>query len=806
MPRSSLIGSSVRAQACAVTFTCIASFLAAAPALAAWPHDPSVNVRVSTGSGPQHYPQAVSDGAGGAFVAWQDQRDDAGNIYVQRVAATGAIAAGWPAGGVAVCVASGEQSAPQMVSDDAGGTYVTWTDARDVVRRVYAQRVTSTGAIASGWPANGLAVLVTGYDEFSPAICGDGAGGAYIAWHRVFSPSDWDLVATRLLPTGGNAAGFPIGLDGAGGFQSDVDICPDGAGGMLAAYETEVGGGIYDIATRRVSFSGAISWSYTLAHLGNQIDPAICSDGSGGALVAYTNGISAFVTTDVHRVGSTGALIWDRVALQQASSNMSCRGVVTDGARGVYVLGRTNAFPNDEWRLTRLYSGGTHAPGWGGSFGQLASDATFGSSALASDGKGGAFTLTWGYSMRPVSLARWAPAGYAAVAWPPASTGTLVSTEDDASSGSIVPDGNGGAIVVWADFRAEPTNRVFAQRVERFGQLGNPEPSIVSVKDVANDQGGFARVAWTPSWLDADPTWGVWQYRLWKQVPVAAAQAALARGAAKLLEGDGEAPRTFVSRETGPASAEVTYWELVGSQLANGQLGYSLTVATAGDSTAAGAPRTQFMVEAVASSGAFWDSAPDSGYSVDNIAPAAPAPFSGAYGATTHLSWGRNVEPDLGGYRLYRGTSPGFLANAVTLWAELPDTGYVAPGGGWYWKLTAVDVHGNESPVSLVSPASPVDVADDLPASLAFALATTNPLRGEARLRLALPRSGVVRVVVYDAAGRLVRVLADGEREAGEHALAWDGRDVSGAVSGAGLYFARLTVGSEHRTLRLVKL
>jgi flagellar hook capping protein FlgD len=263
-------------------------------------------------------------------------------------------------------------------------------------------------------------------------------------------------------------------------------------------------------------------------------------------------------------------------------------------------------------------------------------------------------------------------------------------------------------------------------------------------------------------------------------------------------------PRQF---RTTSLAAQTIYWEEIGTQIAAGQPGYSFVANTAGDSVGAGNPRTLFMVEALGYSSQLWDSAPDSGYSVDNLPPAAPAPFTGAYLLSlTHLSWGRNSEADLAGYRLYRGVTPGFVPSSATLIAEQPDTGYVASPGSWYYKLTAIDIHGNESPASLVSPTGTVAVPSSAPAELAFALQSSNPSRGAASFRLALPRDARVNARLFDAGGRLVRTLADGVMPAGERALAWDGRDESGGDAPPGIYFVRTIADGRAFGVRLVRL
>lgn len=67
--------------------------------------------------------------------------------------------------------------------------------------------------------------------------------------------------------------------------------------------------------------------------------------------------------------------------------------------------------------------------------------------------------------------------------------------------------------------------------------------------------------------------------------------------------------------------------------------------------------------------------------------------------------------------------------------------------------------------------------------------AEPNPASGASVLRFRLPRAAHVRLDVYDALGRRVATLADGEREAGEHELALGGRALP-----AGVYLCRLAV------------
>lgn len=67
-----------------------------------------------------------------------------------------------------------------------------------------------------------------------------------------------------------------------------------------------------------------------------------------------------------------------------------------------------------------------------------------------------------------------------------------------------------------------------------------------------------------------------------------------------------------------------------------------------------------------------------------------------------------------------------------------------------------------------------------------------NPFHASTSVRFGLSRDSRVALRVFDASGRLVRTLARGVLGAGEHRVAWDGRDEDGRAVGAGTYFTRL--------------
>jgi hypothetical protein len=187
--------------------------LLAPTARAAWPHDPFANVRVAPTSGTQYPGAVVPDGAGGAIIVWNDQRSGALDIYAQHFTALGAIAPGWPANGLAVCTAAGDQFWPVAVSDGSGGAILAWGDARlgAGLGDIYAMRVNGNGTLGAGWPANGRSLSggsPAGKDEIFPVIVSDGAGGAIVTWTLVFTVgTDWDVLRLASQRGGRGAMG-----------------------------------------------------------------------------------------------------------------------------------------------------------------------------------------------------------------------------------------------------------------------------------------------------------------------------------------------------------------------------------------------------------------------------------------------------------------------------------------------------------------------------------------------------------------------------------------------------------------------
>ncbi|HET7225773.1 MAG TPA: C25 family cysteine peptidase [Candidatus Eisenbacteria bacterium] len=112
---------------------------------------------------------------------------------------------------------------------------------------------------------------------------------------------------------------------------------------------------------------------------------------------------------------------------------------------------------------------------------------------------------------------------------------------------------------------------------------------------------------------------------------------------------------------------------------------------------------------------------------------------------------------------------------------------------------------GYSSPGNL--PWAGVDDGVTIPRVLSFAAPEPNPTSGGTHLSWEMPASHAgqrMTLAIYDLSGRRVHTLMSAPAEVGRHELTWDLRTDSGSPARAGVFFARLQVGSETRTQRVL--
>lgn len=196
--------------------------------------------------GAQRDPSLATDGAGGAFVAWNDQRNGGGDVYAQHVDATGAIQ--WGSEGLAVGLQWPYEWYASAAADGAGGVFVMCTDMRNQTYDKYVQRYNAAGE--AQWTPGGVAPSNLLGDRGIFAVIPDEQGGAMLGF------TQWgEIRAQKLSPSGTRAFGDNGILIGEGSSARGIT---DGAGGMITAWNRGVGAENVDIFAQRITASGSI--------------------------------------------------------------------------------------------------------------------------------------------------------------------------------------------------------------------------------------------------------------------------------------------------------------------------------------------------------------------------------------------------------------------------------------------------------------------------------------------------------------------------------------------------------------------
>lgn len=497
-------------------------------------------------AGDQSYPATATDAAGGAFVVWADSRSGTStDLYLQRVASTGAIAAGWLTNGDTLCVAANDQSSPVIVADGAGGVFVAWEDDRDAIGAsdIYLQHITPTGAVVAGWPAGGLAVCAASGAQTKPTLALE-SGAAIVAWQDERSGTP-DVYAQKVSAAGAaqwTVDGAPVCT--AAGSQSDPAIAGDKAGGAIVTWQDTRAGVTANIYAQRMNASGAPQWTAggnTLCtSASDQLTPHVLADGAGGAIVTWDDYRSNNADVYAQRVNASGAAQWtaNGVALCIATGEQYGGVPITDGAGGAIVVWQDFRFSNARVVAQKISAAG--ALGWVVNGLPICSVGEISDPVASPDGAGGAF-FVWddaraGGNGVDLYAARFTAAGTLGSGW--TSDGTLIC---NAANDQLVPvvttDGSGSLIASWFDGR-NGNNDIYAKQLAMGG-------AAVDVPALPESHAGLAAA---PNPMTATST---------LRFSLAAAE----RGRLEVLDVTGRVVRVLLEEQDLPVGTRAVSWD-----------------------------------------------------------------------------------------------------------------------------------------------------------------------------------------------------------------------------------------------------
>ena len=713
---------------------------------------------VCTATGAQDGIDIAGNGLGGAVMVWQDGRVAFGDIYARQVEQFGAVE--WTSNGIPLCTAANGQLDPSVVHDGFGYLLYTWEDYRNGNADIYGAITDRLGNIFT--PGDGFVISTGAGSQQHPVLTSNEAlGVGYVAWTdtrngnndiyaQAFNVGNYDFWTTGGLAFCTNASD-----------QNGPAIAPDGGDGAIVVWQ-DFRNGNYDIYAQRAGLGNNLMWAAdgvaVCTQASAQLSPMIVSDGVGGAIIVWLDHRHGTFQNALYaqRINSAGVPQWTAtgVAVAVSTDLIILPQIVQDGNGGAIVVWqdeRNIATTGSDIYAQHISSAGV--TNWAVN-GAVMCSAPFAQSSvsIAPDGFGGVIAAWQDFrSLGPTDVYTQRMDGFGTPMW--TANGALVCAATGNQFNVQVAQSGFSAIMAWEDRRTFGTTDtdVYTQRIETGTSLyGYPLPYITSIVDVPNDEGGFVRITFRA--------------------------------------GDGQVSGEFEVYNLHYHGGDVVYVAPL-----TGSSSYTFDVLNTG----VGIPNTYYLTT-------YTDYGLTSnfvaGTSLDNLAPPAPTLAGARNGADVDLSWNVTA-PDIDHYVIQRSD----LGDFVVTGTSYTDVG--VPLMELNYRMHAVDIHGNSSNNSnQVTISTPTGIGDTpmAPKVLTLLPNSPNPFSASTSLRVGVPKASTVRVEVFDVAGRRVAVREAGQLSAGWRDVVFDGRDDRGQALASGVYFYRVSAGGETHTRKMV--
>mgnify|MGYP001456621608 FL=1 len=146
--------------------------------------------------GRQEDPVAITDGDGGAFIAWVDYRfDDEGDIFIQHIDNQGNRM--MDDNGEALARVDGRHLTINMCTDSLGGVFVAWQDKRNFLDDdIFGTHVSSNYEIIA--PSSGVSIIQMNGNQGAKSLEYAGNNQATIIWSDTRSGSGNDIYCQKI--------------------------------------------------------------------------------------------------------------------------------------------------------------------------------------------------------------------------------------------------------------------------------------------------------------------------------------------------------------------------------------------------------------------------------------------------------------------------------------------------------------------------------------------------------------------------------------------------------------------------------
>lgn len=494
-------------------FTLFLTLLVCANCFGQWNPQHDVNNLICTtplyqGAISQSDPEMVSDGDGGAIIAWIDRRDRASHIYAQSIDRDGIIQ--WQNNGVPIFVLGTQNqslSGLHLVADGNGGAIITWTDERNYdgpwqhipTGDIYAQRINAAGEVQ--WQKDGIVISDAANGQFSPLIISDNQGGAFIAWQD--SRDGNTRIYTQHINSSGAALWAVNGIliTSTLNFYSLNQMMEDGSGGFIVGW-CQQGNSVTQnyVFAQRINSSGVAVWPsggvQVVAPTFYPLVPQFVGDGSGGIFLTWYKYLNQSTVTHIfaqHVLGDGTLAKPNPITICSAPVGHRNPVLTTDDNGGA-IIAWQDGRAGDGSSNYAIYAQRINAAGdvlWtaNGVNVSLIKGYIY-AARIVRDGKGGAIVIfnDDSYGSRSVRMEKISSSGKRL--W---NALPFAKRRRNPWSTAMISNDDNGAIVSWLDDR-EYAPGIYASRILENGTL---PVRLVSFK--GETQNGYSKLTWETS-------------------------------------------------------------------------------------------------------------------------------------------------------------------------------------------------------------------------------------------------------------------------------------------------------------------
>lgn len=445
---------------------------------AQWSSNPTINNAVCNFAGSQTNVQVVNDGAGGAICTWVDTRNGAQDIYAQRIDVNGSLQ--WNTDGIAICNAVSDQYSPKLASDGAGGAIIAWYDNRAGNYDVYAQRINASGVVQ--WAADGVAITTQPGNQNANQIIADGSGGAIIVWSDGAGGGPNADIRAQLI----NASGTVLWSDGgasvcnASSLQNTPQLISDGAGGAIISWEDWRSFSQPDIYAQRISSNGFTNWTFngvlicSEPNFANQYSTKIVTDGAGGAIICWLDQRNFGSGQDIYaqKVNASGLVQWlnNGIVVCNANALQTAQQMIPDGSGGAILTWEDRRSGQADIYVQRFNTSG--AAQWTANGIAVCNAGAVQNEVQIIPGASGGAIIIWtdernsfqqdiyAQEIDITGLPLWT------------ANGVMVANESHSQfSAQLIADNANGAIIAWQDLRTTLNYDIYSSKLSSAGTL-----------------------------------------------------------------------------------------------------------------------------------------------------------------------------------------------------------------------------------------------------------------------------------------------------------------------------------------------